>query len=105
MTEKTPTRITNMLDRAMIVELLNDAERNLEGWQEPDASGAGGGTLVLTEPDIEQRALVRIRLRAHVDTLRRVLGMPIDADASERRDHRDLQRIRDAVREDMEDRD
>ena len=95
--EKTPTRITNMLDRASIVELLNDAERNLEGWQEPDASGAGGGTLVLTEPDVEQRALVRIRLRAHVDTLRRVLGMPLDVDASERRDHRDMQRIRDAA--------
>jgi hypothetical protein len=93
-----------MLNREMIEELLREAEGNLAGWQEPDASGVGGGTLVLTEPDAEQRALIRIRARAHIYTLQMVLEIATsDAErTNERRDHRDLQRIRDAVRDDIE---
>lgn len=75
---------------------LIEAEANLQGWRENPP-----GYLVPTEPDVEQRALVRIGLRAQIYTLRKALDMP--ADTAEIDNHRDLQRIRDAAVADHED--
>lgn len=87
MTEPNPTRtgLALVLERWLI-----EAEANLQGWRENPP-----GFLVPTEPDVEQRALVRIGLRAQIYTLRKALDMP--ADAAESEQHRDLQRIRDAA--------
>jgi hypothetical protein len=49
-------------------ERLAEMERNLQEWKEPD------GMLVPTEPDPEERALVRARLEGAIWTLKWFLG-------------------------------
>ena len=74
-------------------ELLLQAQGDLEGWRENPP-----GSLVPTEPDLEQRAFIRISLRARIFTLRQVLDLPIRPTGETGvEDHRDLQRIRDAA--------
>lgn len=67
---------------------------NLAAWSED------GGHLLRTEPDVEERALIRIRLRATIATCDRILGEKHDDRADADADHRDRMRIADAARED-----
>ena len=80
---------------AVLARWLIEAETNLRAWTENPP-----GYLVPTEPDPEQRALVRIGLRAQIHTLCKALDEQAPASA-EADNHRDLQRIRDAVGADM----
>jgi len=87
-----------MQSERAIVLWLKQSRDNLEGWAEANpAAKIPAGYLVPTEPDLETRARIRISLRAQVATLEGVLGITSDAGDKERADHRDLQRIRDAV--------
>jgi hypothetical protein len=54
-----------------IREQLKHHEASLDGWREPD------GFLLPTEPDPEERQLMRERLKAAIYTLRWVLGEKI----------------------------
>jgi hypothetical protein len=51
-----------------IREQLEHYETSLDGWREPD------GCLIPTEPDPDERQLVRERLKAAIHALRWVLG-------------------------------
>lgn len=87
-----------MLDQQTIEELLREAQNNLAGWREPDASGVSrGGYLVPTEPDPEQRARIRHGLLVQIFTLEKVLGRNPDSVKLEAATHREWQRLRDAV--------
>lgn len=57
-----------MKHETIIREQLNHHRASLDGWHEPD------GLLVPTEPDPEERRLVRERLKAAIYTLEWVLG-------------------------------
>ena len=66
---------------------------NLAAWSED------GGHLLRTEPDVEERALIRIRLRATIAACDRILGEKHDDQADADADHRDRMRIADSARE------
>lgn len=79
-----------------IRELREHMRQSLAGWVEPR------GALIPTDPDVESRAVTRIELRATIDTLTRVLGEPVDTQATANANHRDRMRIVDNAREEAE---
>jgi hypothetical protein len=59
-----------MMTEAEVRELRRFTHCNLESWAEP------GGILLPTEPDPEERALIRRDLKVALQVLTRVLGEP-----------------------------
>jgi hypothetical protein len=83
-----------MLQESTVREHLNAMIENLSGWEEP------AGRLIPTEPESDERAVIRIRLRAAIRTMRVCLGeLPTD-DRFDAADHRDRMRIYDSGRKD-----
>ena len=59
-----------MMDETELRQWLARKREDREGWEEP------GGHLIPTEPDIDARARVRMRLDMQIYTLMMVLGFP-----------------------------
>lgn len=68
----------------MIEELRAQTIADLGGWREPN------GYLVPTDPEPDDRALTRIRLRSFIAALDQVLGLEHDWPGNERADRLDL---------------
>lgn len=86
-------------DRApptLLRQLLTDARSNLEGWAEPN------GYLVPSEPDLEERARIRISLRGLITGYMIALGEEPPRSQFEKDDLRDRLRIAEAAVADQE---
>lgn len=59
-----------MMSEAQVRELRRDMHTALEGWSEPD------GIMIPTEPDPEDREMIRRDLKVALRVLTRVLGEP-----------------------------
>jgi hypothetical protein len=68
----TPGPVRTMASQELLQSLLYIQDEARVGWIEPD------GWLTPTEPDADERRLIRMRLDVQIATLMMVLGYPRD---------------------------
>lgn len=91
-----PKRMAGSHQPTLLRQLLTDARSNLEGWAEPN------GYLVPSEPDLEERARIRISLRGLITGYMIALGEEPPRSQFEKDDLRDRLRIAEAAVADQE---